>query len=149
MLREVEIRQFPSSKQASSLTNSEVHLFPLPVLLHTRLSSGRKIDPICGTMGRIDGQEMDSLYRVQDSIQVTFLLSAVPINLIQSTPPPPHPPLPPPSRCYCEKRSQNFSRNRQWKGYGIRELSVFTPGYPGTLGFYSRILLVLAFISAK
>ena len=45
------------------------------------------------------------------------LLSDVMINLIQFSP---H---------YWEKRSENFSRNGQWKGYEIREFPVFTPGY--------------------
>ena len=43
MLREVEIRQFPSSKQASSLTNSEVHLFPLPVLPYPDFPVGGRL----------------------------------------------------------------------------------------------------------
>ena len=36
-------KQFPSSKQASSLTNSEVHLFPLPVLTRPDIPVGGRL----------------------------------------------------------------------------------------------------------
>ena len=72
MLREVEIGQFPSSKQASSLTNSEVYLFPLPVVLRSDFPVGRRFTQFVEQ--RQELTVMDLLYlskRVQDPIQVT------------------------------------------------------------------------------
>ena len=71
-------------------------------------------------MGRINKQQMGPLYRsrqFQGTIQVnspSFVSSDKWVNL---------------SPRYCEKRSSNFSRKGQWKGYKIRELPGSIPGY--------------------
>ena len=53
--------------------SSESQPFSTAYLTTHRYSSGRKIGPLCGTMGRIDKQQMGPLYhsrRFQDTIQV-------------------------------------------------------------------------------
>ena len=65
-------KQFPSSKQASSATKFWSQTTASPTT--SRHSSGRKVGPFCGTMGRIDRQQVGPLYcpkQVQDPIQVT------------------------------------------------------------------------------
>ena len=70
--RSGNLKQFPSSKQASSSTKFWSTL-PTASPTTSRHSSGRKVGPFCRTMGRTDRQQMDPLYclkRVQDHIQV-------------------------------------------------------------------------------
>ena len=64
-------KQFPSSKQASSSTKFLSPTLSTASLATPRYSSGRKVGPFCGTMGRTDKQRMGPLYRpkrVQDPI---------------------------------------------------------------------------------
>ena len=64
-------KQFPSSKQAAQ--NSCPTLSTASPTM-SRHSSGRKVGPFCGTMGKIDRQQVGPLYRpkrVQDPIQVS------------------------------------------------------------------------------
>ena len=63
-------KQFPSSKQASSSTKFWSTASPTTF----RHSSGRMVGPFCGTIRRIDRQQVGPLYRpkwVQDPIQVS------------------------------------------------------------------------------
>ena len=66
-------KQFPSSKQASSSTKCWCPALSTASLTTPRHSSGRTVGPFCGTMGRIDRQQMCPFYRpkrVQDLYQV-------------------------------------------------------------------------------
>ena len=76
------------------------------------------IGPLCGTMGRINKQQIGPLYRsrrFQDTIHVNFpsFVSSESESVFLPR--------------YHEKISRNFSRNGQWKGYKIRELPVLFP----------------------
>ena len=125
----MEIRQFPSPKQASSLTNSGPSL-PTASPTASRLSSGRKIDPICGTMGRIERQQMDPLYlskQVQDPIQVTSSPIGCSNNLIQFS----------------------LQLLREEIAKLLKKRAVERVRNQGTPSFYLRVLLVPAFTSAK
>ena len=62
MLREVGIRNSSSPLSKPHLPqNIDVQPFPLPVLPRPD-SSGRKVGPFCGTMGRIDRQQVGPFY---------------------------------------------------------------------------------------
>ena len=70
-------KQFPSSKQASSSTKFWSPTLSTASPATPRHSSGRKVGPICGTMRRIDRQQVGPFYRpkrVQDPIQVSSSL---------------------------------------------------------------------------
>ena len=120
MKRNSNSKQLPSSKIASSSTKLWKPTLSTASLTGSGHSSGRKIGPLCGTMGKIDRQQMGPLYcskRFQDTIRVIPPVSSVPIKWVNL------------HHRYFEKRSTSFSRNRQWKGYKVREFPVFIPDY--------------------
>ena len=68
-------KQFPSSKQASSSTKFWKPTLSTAYLATPRYSSGRKIGPLCGTVDRINKQQMGPLYcsrRFQDTVRYLF-----------------------------------------------------------------------------
>ena len=70
--RSSDVRQFPSSKPALSSTKFWKPTLFTAYLTTSRFSSGRKIDQLCGTVGRINLKQMGPLYRperFQDPIQ--------------------------------------------------------------------------------
>ena len=120
MLREVEIKNSsPPLSKPHPPQNSGPTLSTASRTM-SRHSNGRKTGPFCGTMGRIDRQQVSPLYHLkwfQDPIQVSSSpigWSDISVNL------PPR---------YCKKRQHNYSRIGPWKGYGIQELPVFIPNY--------------------
>ena len=62
-LRRIVIWQFPSSKLASSSIKFWKSTLTTAYLTMSRHSSGRKIGPLCRTVGRIDSKQMVPLYR--------------------------------------------------------------------------------------
>ena len=116
-------KQFPSSKPASSSTKYWCPALSTASLTTPRHSSGRKVGPFCGTMGRIDRQQMCPFYRpkrVQDPYQSIPPLSVVPIKLSQSSSP-----------LLREEIAELLKKRAvEW----VRNL--------GTLGFYSRLFLI-------
>ena len=86
-----------------------------------RYSSGRKVGPFCGTTGRTDKQQVGPLChpkQVQDPIQVSSSLICC-FDKFESIFLP-----------VVTRRNRGTSqKNEQWKGFGIRELPVFIPGY--------------------
>ena len=56
-------RQFPPSKFDSSTTKLRKPAISTASTARSGLASGRKTDPLCGTMGRVHRQQMSSLYR--------------------------------------------------------------------------------------
>ena len=110
-------KQFPSSKQASSSTKFGSPTLSTASPTMSRHSSGRKAGPFCGTLGRIDRQQVGPLYRlkrVQDPIQV----SSSPIGHSDKS-----------ESIFLPVIGEEIARNGQWKGFGIWELTVFIPGY--------------------
>ena len=121
MLREVEIRNSsPPLSKPHLPQNSEVQPFPLPVHCLSRHSSGRKVGPFCGTMGRIDRQQVGPLYHlkwVQDPIKVSS--SPIGCSDISSSP-------------LLQNEIAQLLKKRAVER--VRNLA--------TLGFYSRLFLV-------
>ena len=76
------MKQFPASKHASSSKKFWKPTLSTACLTTPRYSSGRKIGPLCWTMGRINTQQTGPLYRsrqFQDTIQInspSFVISS-------------------------------------------------------------------------
>ena len=83
--------QKPSSKQASSSTNSEVHLFPLPVVPRPDIPVGGRLTHFVEQWEELtDKKWILSIFPNRFKILlVSSSPIAVPINLIQFPPPPP------------------------------------------------------------
>ena len=80
-------KQFPSSKHAPSSTKFWKPTLSTACLTTPRYSSGGKIGPLCGTMGKINKQQMGPI--VRNGFRIPFRLipplSSVPIKLSQSS----------------------------------------------------------------
>ena len=118
--RSSNTKQFPFSKHTASSTKVRKPTLSTAYLTTPRYSSGRKIGLLCGTMGRINTQQMGPLYcsrQFQDTIQVSYP-SSISSDKSESV-----------FLSVITRRDYGTSRNRQWKRYKIWELSVFIPGY--------------------
>ena len=115
-------KQFTSSKQASSSTKYWCPTLSTASPTRSRHSSGRKVGPFCGTMGRIDNKWVLSI--VRNGFKIPFKLvpslSVVPIKLSQS------------SSLFLREEIAELLKKR----------AVERVRNPGTPGFYSRIFLV-------
>ena len=117
MLREVGIRNSsPPLSKPHLPQNIDVQPFPLPVLPCPDIPMGGRLAHFVEQWEELtDNKWVFSI--VRNGFKIPF----------KSVPPksavPPH---------YCKKKSQSFSRNGQWKGFGIREV----------YDFYSRLFLV-------
>ena len=100
--------------------NSEVQHFPRPVLPCPDIPVGRRLaHSVEQWEEQTDNKWVLSI--VWNGFKITFKsvppLWVVLINLCQS------------SSLFLREKSQSFSRNRQWKGFRIRELPAFIPSY--------------------
>ena len=94
--------------------------FPLPALPLADIPVGGRLAHFAEKWEEITDNKW-VLSIVRNGFRIPFIkilpLSSVPIRMIN---PPPR---------FSEKRSKTFSTNGQWKGYRIRELTAFIPGY--------------------
>ena len=121
--RSDKTKQFRSSKHASSCTKFWNPTLSTDWLTTTRHSSGRKVGPFCGTMGRVNTQKMCPLYHskwFQDTIQVTSSSFGSSDNMSQS------------SFLSLGEEIKELLQKRAVEG--VQD--------PGTPGFYSQLFLI-------
>ena len=124
MLREMEIRNSsPPLSKPHPPQNSEVQLFPLPVLSCPDIPVGGRLAHFVEQWEELTDNKW-ILYIFQNGFKIPFktvlLLSDVPINLIQFPPPPPPPLL----------QKEIAELLMKWAVERVRN--------PGTPAFYSR-----------
>ena len=115
---------FPPLSKPHLPQNIDVQPFPLPVLSRPDIPVGGRLAHFVEQWEELTDNKW-VLSIVRNGFKIPFKsvpsLSVVPIKPSQSSSP-----------FYCEKKSQSFSRNGQWKGFGIWELPIFIPGYSCT-----------------
>ena len=121
--RSSNTKQFPSSKHVSSSTKFWKPSLSTACLTTPRYSSGRKMGPLCGKMGRSNTKQMGPFYRM-NGFRIPFNsappLLTIPISLSQSSSP-----------LLREEITEL-----------LQERAVERVQDPGTPNFYSRLFLV-------